>query len=231
MGRFGRLTRMALLFALPTKVARPLVNRMGYAIDKRARIGFSLVDVDRLEMAPEARIGHFNVVRGGYSLRMAEHAAIGHLNLVSRSFVEGTGGEVELRLGVWAKITGLHKVDLSTSIRIGDYSTVAGHFSQLWTHGYVHDMDGLGRYRVDGTIEIEDNVYVGSGSIISAGVRLGKGVIVGAGTTVAKSLLEPGLYVSSPLRVLPRPADPETRADLERVASSSGDIVYRKKAD
>lgn len=231
MGRFGRLVRMTLLLALPTRVARPLVNRMGYDIAKDARIGFTLIDVDRLEMGPGASIGHLNVIRGGYALRMAENAAIGHINLVSRTFAEGTGGDVELRLGTWAKITGIHRIDVSSSIRIGNYSTVAGHFSQLWTHGYVHEMDGIGRYRVDGTIEIEDNVYVGSAAIIQAGVRLGKGVIIGAGTPVVKSLLEPGFYVSSPLRVLPRPADPETRDDLERIPSNSGDIVYRKKVD
>jgi hypothetical protein len=37
---------------------------------------------------------------------------------------------------------------------IGDYSTLAGIGIQVWTHGYVHDTSGPGRYRIDGAVRI-----------------------------------------------------------------------------
>jgi acetyltransferase-like isoleucine patch superfamily enzyme len=125
-----------------------------------------------------------------------------------------TSGPAQLWLGELAKITARHRIDCTQSVHIGDYSTVAGAGSQIWTHGYVHDVKGPGRYRVDGRVVIENNVYIGSACLISMGVRIGTGVIVGGGTAVPKSLTEPGLYVSAPMRSLPRPADPEERGDV-----------------
>jgi acetyltransferase-like isoleucine patch superfamily enzyme len=229
MRRIIRMLRALLLLLLPTALVRPLVNRMGYRIARSARIGFSLVDVAGLDMAEGANIGHFNVIRGGFRFYLATNAAIGHINLITRNVVEGPDG-AELRLGTWSKITGIHRVDLTNSVTLGEYSTVAGQGCQLLTHGYVHEMEGLARYRIEGPITIGDNVYVGAGSILSMGVTLGNGVILGAGSTVAKSLIEPGLYVSMPLRRLPRPGAPGERADLEHIpAHPSGDIVYRKR--
>lgn len=225
-----RLVRMLVLFGLPTVVSRHVANLLGYDIAQRARIGFSLIFVDRLSMASDARIGHFNFVNGRYLLRLETGSGLGHMNLLSGSYAEGEE-PVVLSLGEGTKITALHTVDVTNSISIGKFSTIAGHGTQLWTHGYVHKNEGSGRYRVDGPIDIGDNVNIGSGSIISAGVRLADGVMVGTGTAVAKSLLEPGFYVSSPLRVLPFPADPESRTDLRRVPSRSGDIVYAKSRD
>ncbi|MFM7013252.1 MAG: acyltransferase [Betaproteobacteria bacterium] len=81
----------------------------------------------------------------------------------------------------------------------------------------MHDPSGPGRYRIDGRIRIGRNVYIGSASVVTAGVIISDEVIVGAGTTVARSLLEPGLYVSAGLRKLERPPSPDERADLTLV--------------
>ncbi len=114
---------------------------------------------------------------------------------------------------------------------IGDFSTLAGIGTQIWTHGYIHETKGIGRYRIDGRIVIGNNVYIGAGSIISMGVRVADGVIIGAGSTVARDLKEPGLYVSAALRYLPRPAAPELRADLVRVTDGGlTETVFRKQA-
>lgn len=229
MGRLTRLVRTLLVLLLPTWLIRPLVRRMGFDIAKGSRIGLSVVAIEALHMAPGTRIGHFNFISGPFTLRLGVNAAIGHLNLISRGRTERGASPAELRLGEWSKITGIHRVDLTSSVIMGSFSTIAGHGCQLWTHGYIHEMEGIARYRIEGPIEIGDNVYVGAATVISMGVTLGKGVIVGAGSAVSKSLLEPGLYVSSALRQLPRPPDPATRADLEQVPDhSSGDIVYRK---
>lgn len=229
MRRIGRLLRAFLVLLLPTALIRPLLRWMGYNLASGTRIGFSFVNVDAIHMASGARIGHFNFISGPFTIRLGVNAAIGHINLISRGRTEAGAAPAVLSLGEWSKITGIHRVDLTNSVIMGSFSTIAGHGCQLWTHGYIHEMEGIARYRIDGPIEIGDNVYVGAATVISMGVTLGSGVIVGAGSAVSKSLPEPGLYVSSPMRQLPRPADPASRADLEHVPDhSSGDIVYRK---
>ncbi len=230
MAKLKSLVRAALLGALPTWSVRWLVNVMGFELERGARVGFSLILIDKLVMAKTARIGHFSRLSGPFQVEIDQFGAIGNINTIIRAKRGISVGNSSLKIGVWGKITSRHLVDLTCSVTIGDYSTIAGNGCQLWTHGYVHAMDGIDRYRIDGPIIIEDNVYIGSMSFISMGVRIAKGVIVGGGTSVARNLLEPGLYVSSPLRQLPRPPEPETRADLEAVDPAlSEDRVFRKR--
>jgi hypothetical protein len=49
------------------------------------------------------------------------------------------------------------------------------------------------------------------------GVRIVGGVIIGGGTSISRSLLERGMYVSAPARIIPRPDEPDERSDLTRV--------------
>ncbi len=106
---------------------------------------------------------------------------------------------------------------------------MAGTDSQVWTHGYVHDREGAGRYRIDGEVKIGANVYIGSRCIVTAGVRIADGAMVGAGTTVARDLPNASLYVAGLLRELPRPPAPEQRSDLELQRQAGlTETVYRK---
>ena len=250
MPSLKRLLRSTLLGLLPTSLARPVVNRLGWRVARGARVGLSWIDVEELSLAPGSFVRHMNYIRlrrlsldeganihnvnsikGPLDVVLGPMASIGNRNKVIRAPTGISVGEASLSLGVWSKITSGHYVDCTASVTMGDYVTIGGIGTQIWTHGYVHAMTGLDRYRIDGPVKLEANVYVGSGSIISMGVTLVRGVIVGAGTSVAKGLLEPGLYVSSPIRVLPRPVDPELRDDLERVPEGlSEDITYRKLA-
>jgi acetyltransferase-like isoleucine patch superfamily enzyme len=187
----------------------------------------SLINCNRLMMAGQAGIGHFSRIHGSIDIELEDHAVIGHRNTIVRG--RSNLPPSKLRLGKLSKITSNHRLDLTRDIRMGDYSTIAGMGCQLWTHGYVHARDGAERYRVDGSIMIGSSVYVGSMSFISMGVTIGDGVIIGGGSSIGSDLLEAGLYVSAPIRHLPRPAPPQDRADL--VLSSpdgTGDIVYIK---
>ncbi len=225
------------ILCLPSRLCKPILRLLGHRISAQARLGFSLVLADHLVLQGTARIGHFNLLRlrrlvmrqgaylgrgnvihGPISVSLAERAAIGNNNKIVRG-TRGlvTSGPACLRLGELAKITAEHRLDCTTSVSIGAFSTIAGTSCELWTHGYVHDQTGPGRYRIDGPVRIGRNVYIGSASVITAGVTIADGVIVGAGTTVARSLLEPGLYVSAGLRKLERPQSPDQRADLTPV--------------
>jgi len=229
IGKMKIMVRALLIFLAPGPLARLVGNAMGFRIAKGAKIGFSLVAVDHLDMAPNAYIGHFNKLSGPFSICMDNNAGIGHSNVITRAPIGVCIGGSALRLGVWTKITSRHRIDCTTSVTLGDYSVIAGNGCQVWTHGYVHERTGLDRYRIDGPVEIGDNVYIGSMCFIASGVTIGSGIIVGGGTSVGKDLIEEGLYVSSPLRHLPRPKPPETRTDLTPIDRNlSCDTVYIK---
>lgn len=237
--------RAVILLILPTRAARLLLGSYGREIDKTARIGLAWVVADQLAMHAGSRIrngnyirvanlrlgrgayvGAFNVIRGRISLEMEESSGLGNRNTVTRH--ESFRSIRCLKMGTLTKITAGHHVDITCDVILGNYTTIAGKGSQIWTHGYVHDRSGPGRYRIDGAITIGDNVYVGSMCMISMGVTIGDGAIVGGGTSVASSLSESGLYVSSPMRKLSRPPDPASRADLKLDPEFGTETVYRK---
>lgn len=237
-----------LLAGLPTALVRPLVNALGHRIRPSARVGFSFVLADSICMDRGARVGHGNIVEcnkvllrpkaylghlnrcvGPMNVWLSQTAGIGNNNSITRGGKGVSYGSATLRLGVLSKITSGHKIDCTACVRFGDYTTLAGVRSQIWSHGYVHDLSGSGRYRIDGKVSLGDNVYVGSGSIITGGVSIGSGVIVGAGVTIPRSILEPGAYVSSPIRKLPRPEAPRDRPELTEVMEDDlTETVFRK---
>lgn len=229
------LTALAAL--LPRPLARMALCALGHSVGPGVRIGFSLLLVDRLVLQGGASIGHFNLIhvrrvvmrRGAYikrgnlingplSIALGQGGVIGNRNKIVRAPIGlVTVGPSMFKTGEVAGITSDHYIDCTTSVRIGNFSSLAGIGTQVWTHGYVHEEVGTGRYRVDGGVRIGNNVYVGSSCIVTTGVELADNVIVGAGTTVARSLLQPGMYVSAGLRHLDRPTDPDLRTDLKPV--------------
>lgn len=245
----AQVTLSLLLMLFPTALVRPVAQAMGHSIAPRARIGFSWLHCNQLVMASGARIGHFNLVlvsrmiirsdglvghmnvcRGPISLRLGEGAKLGNRNTVARARKGVTFGPAQLCLAKGAVITAGHSLDCTQTIRFGAYSILAGKGSQIWTHGYVHEDVGSGRYRVDGQVIIGDNVYLGSSVIVTGGVSICDAASVGVGACVTKHLTEPGFYVSGQLRMLPKPANPEGRSDMERVtAPELIETVYRKR--
>lgn len=234
---------------LPSMLLPVVLRCLGHKISSDARIGFSLIVADRVFMGAGTRIGHFSIIRvkrivlrqgayfghmnffrGPFSIALGNRAGIGNRNVVTRARHGVSYGPSHLVLGELSKVTASHKIDCMNSVVIGDYCTLAGAGTQIWTHGYVHSNDGPRRYRVDGQVRLGNNVNVGSRSIITGGVSISDDIIVGVGTTVSKNLSDPGFYVSGTLRMLPKPADPDSRADLERVTDPALiEPVYRKR--
>lgn len=244
MARIRRGLTATICLIAPTSLKPSLLRLLGHRVARGVRIRMSALFVDRLTLAAEARIGRFNVitarrlimrkaanighlnwVSGGLSISLGTNGAIGHLNIVNSGGPLGTASRAQLRIGDFSKITTGHLVNVGESISLGNFTTIAGYGSQLWTHGFVHMTEGLARAEVRGRITIGNNVYVGTHCTIQAGVVIENAVSVGAGATVAKSLLEPGTYVPPPLIHLAR--SPEQRiAALEQRVTSDGDVYY-----
>ncbi len=82
-------------------------------------------------------------------------------------------------------------------IEIGDRVTLAPN-----VHILAHDASCkrvLGYARV-ARVVIEDDVFIGAGSIIMPGVRIGKGSIIGAGSVVTKDVVEGVVAAGNPAR-------------------------------
>ena len=208
-----------LLLIFPMFYIRWLLNILGCQIGKNVKIGFNFIYVDALflddyvhiksfnfikvetlTMKKKSYINYFNIIKGPIDILMNEQAAIGKSNQISRGKKGVVYGKSVLTLGILTKLTANHFLDLTRSIYFGDYSTLAGVRSQMWTHGYVHADKGPERFRVDGEINIGSNVYLGSNAFVNPGIDIADKIHIGGNSSVSKNLLESGMYVSQGLR-------------------------------
>lgn len=244
-----KLTRAIICFCLPSSFAVFLMKlfKLG-ELGKNVKIGFSIIYIDKITMKDGSRIGHLNYIKakniqfnqsvnignlnfikGPFRLQMGKKSEIGNRNIITRAPIGVTYNESILSLGRMTKITANHKLDLTRSISIGNYSIIAGMSSQLWTHGYYHRKKGAGRYRVDGKIIIGDNVYVGSSCVFSHGVKVGNSITIGANSVISKSISAPGLYVNQGLRFIEFDADKAIEKLTKVNVDNLAEVVYEKK--
>lgn len=234
---FKKLTTLILCFFFPAGLIYWILNLLGHRINRRTKIGFSIIWINEtLALSENSKIGNFNYIKvnslsidkGGYigtlnklngpiEIELKETAAIGNKNTVYRAPIGVTYDRAYLKLGILSKITSNHRVDCTSSFTMGDYSTIAGNDSQIWTHAYYHDKIGPGRFRLDGAVEIGNNVYIGSGCVINCGLKIVDGIVVGANACVSKSLLVTGTYVSQALRFIESPTNEDPRNKFDKI--------------
>ena len=90
---------------------------------------------------------------------------------------------------------------------IGNNVTISGGVSFLTHDNSIIKMCN-DKSLVLGQIEVCDNVFIGTNSIILPGVYLAEGTIVGAGSVVTKSVFEKNLIIAgNPARVISSHAD------------------------
>jgi acetyltransferase-like isoleucine patch superfamily enzyme len=190
---------------------------------------FNVVLNDNVTLGKSAYIQFANLVKGPFDLILGERSSLGKSNTVNRGKIGVSYGYSHLKLGVLSKVTARHYLDLTRSVTMGNYTTLAGLGSQIWTHGYNHAPDGPERYRVDGEVHIGNNIYIGSLCLINPGVSIADVITIGGNAAISKSLTEPGLYVSQPLRYIPKQYE-DGKMKLSKVNYPDlMDVVYEKK--
>jgi|TARA_B110000240_G_scaffold186414_1_gene223030 acetyltransferase-like isoleucine patch superfamily enzyme len=239
------LTALVCLF--PSKIAVFFLKILGHKVSYSSKIGFSLVLVKKLNLEKktkighlnfinidlicfkeQAYIGHLNIIKGPFSLNFEKQGAIGNSNSLIRASQGVSYGEAFLHLGELSKITAKHKIDLTRSVHLGNFTTLAGIGSQIWTHGYLHDIQGPGRFRIDGEVIIEDNIYIGSATVINAGITIKKGITIGSNSVVSKDLIESGMYVNQRLRFIEKSFE-ESKKELKKIEGENlVEEVYTK---
>lgn len=172
---------------------RLLVGLFGYRIHPTARIGFSLVLAERVEMEKRSVIKALTMIKGMTELILGPEGHIGNLNWITGLpandpvFFQGETNRVSaLVVGEGASITNRHLFDCTNRITIGRFTVIGGFRSQFITHGI-----DIGPNRQSSLpIEIGDYCFTGTGAILLKGAALGPRCVLGAGSILRGQFLE-----------------------------------------
>jgi acetyltransferase-like isoleucine patch superfamily enzyme len=187
MRRKFQLLVAALVLIFPWFIRRHLYRwLLGYEIHPTARIGWSIVVVNRCVLKANAQIWSYNFIRWLDRLEMGEGAIIGRRNQIwgylsrgdeaSSHFRHRPDRQSVLSMGEHSSITHFHFVDCSDQVTIGAFSTVAGIGSQILTHS----LDLMENRQDCLPIQIGEYCFVGTDVVILPGSVLPNRSVLGA---------------------------------------------------
>ncbi len=184
-----------LLIVFPWKLKRFLLVKIWkYEIHPTARIGLAYVFPKHLKMEKGSKIQHFTVAIHLDGIVLGENSSINRSNWItgfptksnSKHFQHQTDRKSRLVLGRETSITKHHHIDCTSEICIGDFTTIAGYYSQLLTHSVnVHEC-----IQDSSPIIIGDYCFVGTNSTILGGASLPSYSVLGAKSLLNKKYTE-----------------------------------------
>lgn len=89
-------------------------------------------------------------------------------------------------------------------IKIGDYVQTGPNVMMFaYNHGYeLNNIPMIKQPYFEDDIIIENDVWIGAGSIILSGVKIGEGAVVGAGSVVTKDIPKYSIFVGNPAKFI-----------------------------
>jgi chloramphenicol O-acetyltransferase type B len=115
-------------------------------------------------------------------------------NFAKRDIV--VGNNVQFGRGTW----------VSTDVHFGNHILIAGRVSFVGKNDHVLGIPGKTLWEsprgIDDLIIVNDDVWIGTNSIIIAGVSIGKGAIIAAGSVVNKNVPECEIWGGVPAKKL-----------------------------
>ena len=160
-----------------------------------AKIGmFNFIKVENLIMDNGSNINKLNRIKNLNILRLGERSRIYDKNFIG-------GGPKELKengfvfteqnvtLGKDSAVNRNNYFDVVRAIKIGDNVVFGGVETQIWTHGFHID-----RTMLVGEVEFGCNIFIGSRSMFTKGVKITDDVTVGPASVIYKSITEKGVY-------------------------------------
>lgn len=157
------------------------------------RIGFgSYIDADKIQIGDNVTLGNMVRVKLLDRFELGNDSSIGSSTIICGAYEHNKFAERAFVCGTKVGILCSHYFDVVAPIVIGNNVTIAG----KWTQFYTHSFD-LVPNRLDGSIVIGNNVYIGAGCLINLGVHVCDNVVLQGGTCVNKSIEESGVYASN----------------------------------
>lgn len=150
-----------------------IVGHFGYIL-------INFVRGRRLAIIGKSNIHPTVIIREGEHVTIGDNCLINHNNLIQAG-----------------------KSDYGT-ITIGNYvHTGVNVMIMAFNHGfYTRDIPTKEQDYEDAPIVIEDDVWIGAGSIILSGVTIGKGTVIGAGSVVTKDVPPYSIAAGIPAQVI-----------------------------
>lgn len=213
-----------LLMVLPWKVRRIVLNKVfGYRIHPTARIGYSILIAESVEMHAYSRVGSLTLVKGLSSFILEEHAHIGPMNWLSGypksrkgAFWDYPEREPAFLVKRHGAVTLSHYIDCTDKVTIGAFALVAGRNTQILTHSVEFEANR----QMAAPVTIGDYTFVGTRSILLRGTSLPSHSILGAGSVLTKQIEQPhSLIGGNPAKVVK-----ELDASLAFFVRESGDV-------
>jgi acetyltransferase-like isoleucine patch superfamily enzyme len=193
-----KIILMLLISFIPASEFKNSILRKVYSwkIGKNVHVGIALIFVDSVIIEDDAYIGNFNVMKGFSKLKIGYKGFIGKNNrFITNPQYSWNSSFV---LGANSVITANHLFDLTDSIEVGENVVIGGGRSEFWTHGF--DVE---RKRLQGAIQIGDNVYIGSSCKLNLGVCVGNKSVIGLGAVVTKSFTEGNVFIGgNPAKII-----------------------------
>lgn len=195
-----------LTIILPWKVKRFLLIKIWkYEIHPNAKIGLAYIFPKHLKMEKGSKIDHFTVAIHLDLIILNENASISRSNWItgfptnskSKHFQHQINRKCELIIGKESAITKHHHIDCTNQVKIGNYTTIAGYYSQFLTHSInIHE-----NRQDSAPIEIGDYCFVGTNSVVLGGASLPSYSVLGAKSLLNKKFTEEyTLYGGAPAK-------------------------------
>lgn len=189
---------MKLLFSFiilffPWKLRRLVLNKVWkYKIHETAKIGFAYIYPKELIMNEGSRIDHFNVAINLDKIIIGKNSSIGRSNWItgfssvtkSIHFNHQPERKSILMIGIESAITKHHHIDCTNEIKVGNYVTIAGYYSQFLTHS----INIYENYQDSSSIIIGDYSFISTGVKILGGSEVPAFSVLGAGAVLNKKL-------------------------------------------
>lgn len=177
----------------------------GYELHPGARIGMAWVYPAKLIMEENSRIDHFTVAIHLDKLHIGKNSSIGRSNWITGLsvntktdfFKHQSDRKAELIIGDESSITKNHHIDCTNSVRIGNFVTLAGYYSQLLTHS----IDPVENRQHSEAIELGDYTFIGTNVVILGGAVLPPRSVLGAKSLLNKKFTDEWmLYAGVPAK-------------------------------